>query len=297
MAILRPTTATPLTIHSLLSALCRMPFALLLTFPRILYQAKILHYKKRLDVFIRPEPHPVTSDPEAKNKIAGGGIIWQKESSLERYARKTVEQFLRRRVDDTGITVILVSGNPSVGRQTFAPETKHDAESNAHLVIHYLSSRFFTVLFQSPSAAHAYLLGSTTEHIFTTSSKSLFLIVFSFGSPQPSRSSYSVSSLTMQQRIRIRSIPLSLRRSRLLPSIPAKHSLDSTSFCPQLFSIIMLCGLLFLDNFEKWIFDAVHARVVPGDEPWKKWERAERALTEGSFQRREDGNDVVDPYR
>lgn len=272
-----------------------MPFALLLTFPRILYQAKILHYKKRLDVFIRPEPHPVTSDPEAKNRITGGGIIWQKESLLERYARKTVEQFLRRRVDDTGITVSLVSGNPSVGRRTFSPETKHDAASNAHLVIHYLSSRFFTTLFQSPSAAHAYLLGSTTDHIFTTSSKNLFLIVFSFGSLQPSRSSYFVSSLTMQQWIRIRSIPLSLRKSRLLP-IPAKHSLDSTSFYQQLWSIILLCGLLFLDNFEKWIFYAVHARVIPGDEPWKKWERAERALAEDSFQRREDGDGIVDPY-
>jgi hypothetical protein len=74
------------------------------------------------------------------------------------------------------------------------------------------------------------------------------------------------------------------------------HPLESTSTYSQLISIMVLCGLLFLDNLEKWIFNAVHARVVPGDEPWKKWERAQQVLAQGNFPREEDRH-IKDSHR
>jgi hypothetical protein len=133
-----------------------------------------------------------------------------------------------RRVNDTGITVTLVSGNPSIPQRSFVPATMYGTKLNRHLTIHYLSPRFFTLLFQSPSAAHAYLLGSATEHIFTASSMDLFMTIFASDTnyPQASLTSSFMSPLSMQQRIRRRPISLSLLTSPLLP-IPATHPLRS----------------------------------------------------------------------
>ena len=54
-------TGTPLTSRSLLHTLVRFPLSALLTMPRILKQAAILYYRKKLPVFTRPEPEsPMT---------------------------------------------------------------------------------------------------------------------------------------------------------------------------------------------------------------------------------------------
>ncbi|THU76154.1 hypothetical protein K435DRAFT_186558 [Dendrothele bispora CBS 962.96] len=55
-ALLRPVSSVPLTAPNLLWTLSRYPVGLLLSLPRILYQAWVLHYRKKLDVYIRPEP-------------------------------------------------------------------------------------------------------------------------------------------------------------------------------------------------------------------------------------------------
>lgn len=292
MATLRPTAAARLTTFSLLSAICRMPFTLLLAFPRILYQARILHYEKRLDVSIRPEPFPVAPGPGLADRVIGGGIKWQNKSTLESHVTRIVEQFLSRRVNDTGITVTLVSGNPSIPQRTFVPATC--TELTKHLTIHYLSPRFFTLLFQSPSAAHAYLLGSASERIFTASSVELFMTIFASDTnyPQASLTSSFMSPLSMQQRVRRLPVSLPLLASPLLP-IPATHPLDSPSIHHQFISVMILCGLLFFDTLEKWTFNAMHARLVPGDEPWKKWARAERFLAEGH---NEDKHSILNMY-
>lgn len=57
-ATLRATSSVPLTSRSLLLSLLRQPFSLVLTLARVYYQAWVLHYVKRLDVFPRPEPYP-----------------------------------------------------------------------------------------------------------------------------------------------------------------------------------------------------------------------------------------------
>lgn len=281
-ALLRPTTATPLTTSSLLSALSRLPFALLLSFPRILYQAKILHYKKRLDVFIRPEPYSVASVSDSKR--LGGGIKWQNEGLLEQYTRGRVEYFLAHRADETGITIELVPSDPSLPRRIYAPSKISANNNHQHLTIHYLSPRFFTILFQSPSAAHAYLLGGTTERIFTANSVDLFLAVFSKDDVAPAPPSSFTSTLSIAQRIRIRPITPYLLSSPSL-SVPSAHTFDSTDTVRQLLNVCVLCTLLFLDNLEKWIFKLARARIVSGGEPWRQWQRAEEVSRTGQESR------------
>ncbi|KAF5343138.1 hypothetical protein D9758_015227 [Tetrapyrgos nigripes] len=56
-------TATTTTPASRPTKVKANPFALFLTFPRILYQAYILHYRKQLGVYIRPEPFPAPQTP------------------------------------------------------------------------------------------------------------------------------------------------------------------------------------------------------------------------------------------
>ncbi|RDB23789.1 hypothetical protein Hypma_009308 [Hypsizygus marmoreus] len=279
-ALLRPVSSKPLTASSLMLALSHMPFALLLSLPRILAQAWTLHYKKRLDVFLRPEPLPPTStlnwgagsDAAAADDVRpGGGVKWQDEGLLERYARGRVESFLRRRVEELDVVISLTPANPAFPTRIFKPSSRPDCSACPHLVISYLSPRLFIFLFVSPSASHALLLGSETEKILFVSSKELFISVFS---PPPSSSSKMI--ISSLQRLRATRIP-----STLPLSIPLRHPLDNESTKSKISSFLVLRTIFFLEWLEEWVFHAAHARIVPGKEPWKQWERANALLVEG----------------
>jgi hypothetical protein len=262
-ALLRPTSATPLTSSSLVFALSRAPFDLFLSFARIVYVAWILHYKKRLDVFLRPEPVPATWTPPNADPLqpVEGGVRWIDEGLFERYARRQVENFLRRRVEETGISVSLVPANPSLASRTFSPPD-NDA---ARFTIAYLSSRVFTILLLCPSAQHALLLG-TTERIFFASSAELFYSTFAAPS-QP-----NTTPISRRQQMRAKPI------GRVLPlAIPARHALDTTALVGSCMPAAIIWTLLFLDRLEEWVFRVARARPVRGLEPWKQWERAARA--------------------
>ncbi|KJA17177.1 hypothetical protein HYPSUDRAFT_103313, partial [Hypholoma sublateritium FD-334 SS-4] len=259
-ALLRPTHATPLTARSLLVALAQAPFALLLTFPRILYVAGILHYAKRLDVYLRPDPQPAaegwSADPPA------GGVKWLEEGLIERFARRRVEAFLARRAEETGTAVELVSADPHVARRMFKAG-QGTAEGPA-LTVSYTSPRFFSTLFLCPSAQHALLLGCYTENIFRVSDRALFLATFaSAGSDD------NDDGVSWLQRMRCRSIP----RTLSLP-VPNKQFLDADDVCSNLASGMVILTHHALDWLEGWIFRLARARVVDGQEPWKLWERA-----------------------
>ena len=82
------------------STLLRWPLALLLTTPRIMYQAYILHYEKKLAVYPRPEPKSQDSSegwnaPEEDMDRVGSAVGWQQAGWGERKAREAVESFLR----------------------------------------------------------------------------------------------------------------------------------------------------------------------------------------------------------
>ncbi|KAF4568244.1 hypothetical protein EYR40_010358 [Pleurotus pulmonarius] len=285
VAVLRCTSSAPLTAPSLLSALLRAPMGLLLSFPRILYHAWILHYVKRLDVFLRPEPFPTNPDwgPGATNPAKlpqPGGVKWQSESLFERFAKQRVVTFLQQRSESTGISVSLVSANPETPRDDFPASSAQTPKSDRRLQIDYLTPRFFTILFLSPSAAHALLLGHTSERVFFPSSTELFLEVFSV-------SMSSVSTLSMPQQARVQGIPRLLAHSRNLP-VPSSHPLDLGWNVTVTWSLVKL--LRVLEEAERWIFGIARARPVKGNEPWKQWERAESAfMGREVFGREQDG--------
>lgn len=232
---------------------------------RIVYVAWILHYKKRLDVFIRPEPRPASRSwglgTDSAENLPEGGVRWQPEGPFERYARHRVEAFLAENVERTGIAVTLIAGNESVPTKSFSPS---DPQINGErLTISYLSSRFFSILFLSPSASHALLLGNATEGIFVASSRDLFIAIFSQHKEHIQRSP------SLRQRLRTRPIPPSLP----IP-LPSTHVLDSDGLYNSIISTGVIWTMLFLDRFESWVFSVVSARPVIGDEPWKQWDRA-----------------------
>ncbi|KAH7910566.1 hypothetical protein BJ138DRAFT_1126763 [Hygrophoropsis aurantiaca] len=105
----------PLRAHpSILPALFAQPFALFLALPRVLYQAALLHYRRRLAVYARPEPavhtppHPKPPPTLASTSLLAppptlippptGNIFRQPASLLQRAARRVVCAFLARRV-------------------------------------------------------------------------------------------------------------------------------------------------------------------------------------------------------
>uniref|UniRef100_A0A8H7XMB3 Uncharacterized protein n=1 Tax=Psilocybe cubensis TaxID=181762 RepID=A0A8H7XMB3_PSICU len=260
-ALLRPSHSTPLTTPSLLLSLAKAPLELLLTTPRILFIAWKLHYKKRLDVFLRPEPHPATWTPYSE---PSGGVRWLDEGLLEKYARGRVESFLRARVRDIGVEVTIVAPDPNVPPLEFAPDRGAASDgARQKLVVSYLSPRMFLLLCLCPSAEHALLLGCETEKVFRVSSKEVFVRVF-----EPARARLGAAGLL--QRLRCLGIPVSLGIV-----VPPRHFIEENSgTLDRVKDGMMILTSRFLDWVEKWVFTLARARIVKGQEPWKQWDRA-----------------------
>ena len=190
-ASLRARHAAPFKANTVLTALVTHPFILFLTLPRILYQAAVLHYHRRLNVYKRPEPKPVrwTATPSSTPAlIKGGGIGWQHPTLLERAARRTVSTFLARRADALGVRITLQPGDPSAQTQRFGAH--HDGTDRTtegrtrELVISYLSPRFFTLLVLTGDAPTALRRGRGTAgdvREFVVSDEALFCEVFDAG--------------------------------------------------------------------------------------------------------------------
>ena len=190
-ASLRARHAAPFKVNTVLAALVTHPFILFLTLPRILYHAAELHYRRRLNVYKRPEPKPVrwTVGPSPTLTPAkGGGIGWQHPTLLERTARRIVNTFLARRARELVIHITLQPGNPSEPTQRF--DAHHDVAAGTtkgetrELVISYLSPRFFTLLVLAGDAPTAIrqgrgIAGDTRE--FVVSDETLFCEVFDAG--------------------------------------------------------------------------------------------------------------------
>ena len=187
-ASLRTKQAAPFKTNTVLAVLMAYPFILFLTLPRIFYEASVLHYRRRLNVYKRPEPKPVrwtTAPPPILAPTRGGGIGWQHPTLLERAARRIVTTFLARRADALGVAITLQPGDPSEQTQSF--NAHHDREDGMtggkarELVISYLSPRFFTLLFLAGDAPTAIQWGRGTAgdvREFVVSDEALFYEVF-----------------------------------------------------------------------------------------------------------------------
>ncbi|KAI0742834.1 hypothetical protein C8Q80DRAFT_1346406 [Daedaleopsis nitida] len=293
--------AVPLTSRNLMRALARYPLALFLSFARILYHAWILHYTKRLDVFPRPDPKPAMRacadsdsdsdqdqgaglsgssgpEPEKVASRAHGGIGWQEEGPLEAYSRRAVERFLRRRAQELGLRVVLVSGDPSVPRQVFAPASLlelrqtssaggqyHDGRlADDELVVRYTAPRFFSTLALAPSAAHMLLLGRA-EGLFRVDSDALFTRVFAAEAAPASFNAPLGRTVWTRWNQRVRTALLPEKFLRSAPLRDEGHPFDDDG---GLGMLPVVCLLHFGDWLEKTVFAALKARFVPGLEPW-----------------------------
>ncbi|TDL26880.1 hypothetical protein BD410DRAFT_715281 [Rickenella mellea] len=278
-AVLRTVTSTSLSSRALLAAISQYPFALLLTFPRIAYQAFILHYRKRLAVYVRPEPCAV--EPEIEKQLGaprnsiqhigrrGGGLGWQREGLLERYCRDLTAKFLTRRTRETGIGVQLISANPACATMEFE-NTGSASASIAQLKIYYRSPKLFTTLLMTPSAEHALLLGQDTEKEFSVSSRDLFVAVFS----QPSCPISASRLLWLVRSLRIRKIPAHIQLA-----LPGSHAMDGSA--PDIVThTLAIATLYMMEHLEKAVFHFIGARFVDGDEPWGGWDRVGCRLRE-----------------
>ncbi|KZT03298.1 uncharacterized protein LAESUDRAFT_704910 [Laetiporus sulphureus 93-53] len=275
-ATLQVKSSIPFNSKNLLCSLARRPFVLMLTFARILYHAWILHYVKRLDVYPRPEPMPAQQGWGGSGATCNGGVGWQSETLLEQYARKRVEAFLRRRVDETEIQVTLVAADPTVASRTFSPTPKKQSDSGSEghtLTIWYSSPQFFTTLFLAPSLPLAVLLGYSTERLFVPSSGSLLAALFTADALLPPHRRSSLS-----QMLRMLVVP---RRLLKMPSamVPREHPLDPNGLLPTATNTLCVAILLLMTIQEYCLYRLARARFVVGQEPEYRWHRALDVVT------------------
>ena len=151
IAHLTPQSSVPLTTRNLLTTLSRFPFALFRTLPRIMYQAWLLHYRKWLPIFARPEPIPAPREwdiQEPSERSYSGGIIYQRPTLLQRYARRRTLAFLAQRCAETGVDIVLLSGDPST--QTWKCHAQRGANEPPTLRMTYTSPRVFTLFLLAP---------------------------------------------------------------------------------------------------------------------------------------------------
>ncbi|EKM52692.1 uncharacterized protein PHACADRAFT_211911 [Phanerochaete carnosa HHB-10118-sp] len=288
-AFLTPSACSPLASGNLLWSLLLQPLALVSSMPRILYQAWLLHYRKGLRVYARPDPFPAT-DGWAEETRRGGGVGWQPETWVEAFARRRVEVFLQRRARETSISVTLLAGNPAVPRKEFKPETT--IKEPRHLTISYLSSVFFTAIFAAPSFAHARLLCQSSRccHV---SSEGLFRELFAntgSGGGQPPR-----GSATASQRLRMLLLPKHLRYSRLELVVPKQHPIEAVRRGPLSCTATNFVLLIYIISewIEAWLYRTIGAAFVAGQEPWKFWGRAFGTVGSGEGSSEENDSEYI----
>lgn len=272
--------AVPLSESSALSAIFQFPLALFLTTPRILYQAAKLHYKKKLDVF--PKPEPVSShagELHSVNPVEAGGlagnVLWQAADSTTEWVMEKLVAHLQQRVDHLwtadkrSVSIKITSTDPNDAPRTICA-TGQAAEE---LEIVYASYYFLIDILLSPSPELAILLGTKAERRWTVNNPHLFCLLL--------QSSFTAKSLSAQK-LRRRQLMWSLSFAtpeqaksteafikQIDKAITRPHFLDEDHGIQRtVFKQIMLQRSMY------WVFGLMKARFVVGLEPWSEWVRA-----------------------
>ncbi|KAK4685744.1 uncharacterized protein P7C73_g4398, partial [Tremellales sp. Uapishka_1] len=248
----------------------RFPFALLLSTPRILYQAYILHYTKKLAVYPRPEPGIAGAEnwnePQRDEEGLGVALGLKAPSWAERKSRDIVLAWAEGRAEDTGIDLEIVFRD---GRDSVNIGSSHEDK----LSISTASPKLFSSLISTPSAKHFRLLAP--ELLTSISSDDLFDRFFS---PPSSRHPTTFLSLAATN-IRKRHLLFLMSCSHIAPPpnlllLPTPPCVDGTSL-----TILAIVAVPYLaDMFEEWIMWKLGATFVEGQEPWGTWERAIKRL-------------------
>ncbi|KAG8725521.1 hypothetical protein FRC09_013760 [Ceratobasidium sp. 395] len=272
--------------------------ALLLTAFRIVYHAGRLHYQRGLAVFARPEPvagvgrewvertlggvwndvQPTTARED--EKIIGGAIGWQAESSTERWARERFEARFGAIAAKAGLRVQIVSVDPSIPVYTMGSAPRDDGKRDQELVICYRSPRTWTSMLLAPTAQHALELGSQAEKWFVVSDDQLFISLWDKASLVADRRPKWILALVDAIRRRLTHIPATTPTSVSLPLPPySPHPFDSPASIALPFHV---CLLYLTFHMERIIFGFTRARFVQGESPWRVWDRVGREARIGA---------------
>ncbi|KDE04035.1 hypothetical protein MVLG_05536 [Microbotryum lychnidis-dioicae p1A1 Lamole] len=285
----------PLSPSSILSALLKWPLTLFLTTPRILYQAMLLHYRHRLDVFPRPEPFVQSPIEQARNArlvnpvqqgALPANVQWQEETAFETRCRGKVVAYLERRVagmtasEERRVRIVIRAANTSKPITTVPHNLELPALGNKieieTVVINFVSNQFWTDLYTSPSIHLALELGSKTEQRWSTNNEDLFLEVF-----KPLSNHLANLSRTTKyiHSLRIRQMNWSRSFSSIYCHAPREFTLGVHPLDDDATSISDLQSLLehfLVVRLGYWFFVVFGARFVRGTEPWEEWARWER---------------------
>ena len=254
--------------------------ALLISTPRILYQAYRLHYEKRLAVFPRPEPRSeglegTWNPPQQDVDDSGQAVGWQSMSFTERLARQLVATWAQERVVGIGSGLEVRYRRPgSLHPDLELPPT--DTESKQHpLTITTSSPKLFTHLLCSPSPEH--FLTIAPEILTSVSDANSFRYFFA-----PSTKPISSHIDRWITWVQWRYFDWMISQSCIAPPPhlflgrePRPMVSDIT--ISQKFWMLMIVYLAFLGSWlEELVIRHLKARWVPGGAPERIWERALR---------------------
>ena len=276
IAHLTPQSSVPLTTRNLLTTLSRFPFALFRTLPRIMYQAWLLHYRKWLPIFARPEPIPAPREwdiQEPSERSYSGGIIYQRPTLLQRYARRRTLAFLAQRCAETGVDIVLLSGDPST--QTWKCHAQRGANEPPTLRMTYTSPRVFTLFLLAPSAHLFFRTGCKSKTdgqcpLLYVSDQDAYMRIF-----EPGQNGQRLGWIEQTtQRMRSVSIP----RDVFSDCTPLCHPLAvlPSSLAIRLMDLLVVSILVMQDWILARVFWMLRVRFVVETEPWMGdvWRRA-----------------------
>jgi hypothetical protein len=234
----------------------------------------VLHYRRRLNVYKRPEPKPVRWATAPRTTLAlakGGGIGWQHPTLLERTARHILTTFLARRADALGVAITLQPGDPSEQTQRFA--ARHDEADGMtegktrELVISYLSPRLFTLLVLAGDATTALHRGRGTTgsvHEFVVSDEALFCEVFDAGTVAGGEGG-GVTWPARLLRLLPQPGPGGYEQGREHKQRPHVHPLAQQGRVGQAGFAVLLCALVAIEWAEEMLWRVARVRWAVSD--------------------------------
>lgn len=278
--------ALELTPRNVLKAIIwRQPLDLLLTSPRILRQAWILHYEKKLRVYPRPElalrkDHAEIEIEKPWNEVeedddgVGRSIGWKSVGMAEKAAAGLVKRYLDVRTKTLGKSISIYFDNPERETMDIGGNTG-DRKALPDLVIRTRHPAFFTKLLLAPTPEHI-ILSAKVDHHTVISSPELFSHIFA-GSPRLEqvpvidawllnfgttiRRNYNLFLCSYCQR----PIPPNLV-TRFTPHWSARAVFST--FQLLLLNYVMLITF-YADVAEEWVMYRMAATFVEGQAPWE----------------------------
>jgi hypothetical protein len=250
------------------TTLLRFPLALLLTTPRILYQAYRLHYERDLAVYPRPEPKSDAAvqewnAPQIDKEGLGVAVGWQTSGWGEKTARDLIIKFCGARSSEVGLVLQFLDQRPDV---SIGPPTDKQV-----VRIQTADPKFFTNLLLAPSPRHYTILAP--ELLTHISDPELFMRYFTLET-----SSTYVGRLS--HRIRNSFFQFLGSHSDIAPTpdllATDTHFTDHFSTVDQFRSFLVVLLAVTAERAEERIMNWMGATFVEGREPWMIWDRAVR---------------------